>query len=221
MHTRSSILGPDIPASPVIVIDPIRTARLTLRPPAAADAGPIAEAHAASLAFLAPWLPSPPEGDTPERFAARQIARSHEELASGSACRLFAFDHASRPVGSFNLNNITRGPFQNADAGWSLFAHATGQGLATEALRALLALAFLPTPPTGRSADGQRTGLGLHRVQANIIPRNQSSLRLAQRVGFRQEGLALRMLKINGQWEDHLCHAITSEEWPASNQLSG
>jgi ribosomal-protein-alanine N-acetyltransferase len=216
MQPHASILGPNLPAPPGLTLLPIRTARLTLRPPAASDRAAIASAYAESLSFLAPWWPHGPEGETPEGWADRQIARAGDDHAAGRGCRLFAFGLGELPLGAFNLNNIARGPFQNADAGWSLFAHATGRGLATEALRALLTLAFLPLPQAGCACDGTRSGLGLHRVQANIMPRNTPSLRLARRVGFREEGLALRMLKISGAWEDHLCHAITSEEWPIS-----
>ena len=55
--------------------------------------------------------------------------------------------------------------------------------------------------------------LGLHRLQASIIPRNAPSHRVAAKVGLRNEGTALRYLEINGQWEDHVRYAITSEEW--------
>jgi ribosomal-protein-alanine N-acetyltransferase len=69
-------------------------------------------------------------------------------------------------------------------------------------VRALLDIAFAEVPE----------GLGLHRVQANIIPRNAPSLRIAEKVGLRRQGLALRCLGIAGQWEDHVMLAMTKEE---------
>ena len=54
---------------------------------------------------------------------------------------------------------------------------------------------------------------GLHRVQPAIIPRNVRSVRVAEKVGFRLEGRALRYLKINGVWEDHDVYALTVEDW--------
>jgi ribosomal-protein-alanine N-acetyltransferase len=33
-----------------------------------------------------------------------------------------------------------------------------------------------------------------------------------ERNGFRREGLARRLLKINGVWEDHVLHALLAEE---------
>ena len=34
-----------------------------------------------------------------------------------------------------------------------------------------------------------------------------------EKLGFREEGVALRYLEINGAWEDHVRYAITAEEW--------
>ena len=55
--------------------------------------------------------------------------------------------------------------------------------------------------------------LMLHRIEINIIPRNQASLRVVQKIGLRHEGVALRYLEIDGVWEDHSHFAITAEEW--------
>ena len=55
--------------------------------------------------------------------------------------------------------------------------------------------------------------LRLHRVQVAIIPRNGPSNRVVAKVGIRSEGVAVRYLEINGQWEDHTRYAMTAEEW--------
>jgi ribosomal-protein-alanine N-acetyltransferase len=46
-----------------------------------------------------------------------------------------------------------------------------------------------------------------------IIPRNSASRRVAEKLGLRDEGTALRYLEIDGVWEDHVRYAITAEEW--------
>ena len=55
--------------------------------------------------------------------------------------------------------------------------------------------------------------LRLHRVEICIIPRNSNSLRVVEKLGLRNEGLAERFLEINGEWEDHYRFALTTEEW--------
>jgi len=55
-------------------------------------------------------------------------------------------------------------------------------------------------------------GLGLHRVQANVIPTNTGSVRVAEKAGFRMEGLGRNYLKIAGEWRDHVFYGKLSGE---------
>jgi ribosomal-protein-alanine N-acetyltransferase len=34
-----------------------------------------------------------------------------------------------------------------------------------------------------------------------------------EKLQYREEGIAVRYLEINGTWEDHIRFAITAEEW--------
>jgi ribosomal-protein-alanine N-acetyltransferase len=45
------------------------------------------------------------------------------------------------------------------------------------------------------------------------VPRNSKSRRVMEVLNIREEGVALRYLEINGNWEDHVRYAITAEEW--------
>ena len=56
--------------------------------------------------------------------------------------------------------------------------------------------------------------LGLHRMEINIRPDNGPSLRVVEKLGFRDEGRRERFLHINGEWADHRSFALTSEEVP-------
>ena len=55
--------------------------------------------------------------------------------------------------------------------------------------------------------------LQLHRLEAAIVPRNTASRRVAEKLGLRDEGIAVRFLQIQGVYEDHVRYAITAEEW--------
>jgi [ribosomal protein S5]-alanine N-acetyltransferase len=91
------------------------------------------------------------------------------------------------------------------------FAHAdfAGQGVATEAVRQLLHQAF------------HSQGLSLHRVSAGIMPENLASLGIAARVGFRREGFAPQLVRINGAWQDHVLLAILESEVTLPPTLGG
>jgi len=54
--------------------------------------------------------------------------------------------------------------------------------------------------------------LGLHRIEAACLATNEPSKSLLTKVGFRQEGMALRYLQINGEWQDHLLFALLADE---------
>lgn len=153
---------------------------------------------------LAPWSPAEDPPLTAATRFERAVARAREGLETGTACRLAAFLADGRLAGLFNLNNIVRGVFHSADAGWLVAADCTNQGVATEGVTALLEIAFAP------AAAGR--GLALHRVQAAIIPANLPSLRVAAKCGFRREGYARRYLKIAGRWQDHILFARTAED---------
>lgn len=206
-----------------------RTARLLLRPLREEDRAEFLRVRAVSIDFLTPWVPTRYISEPPEELFRQELLKSEAAAASagvggvsGAGCRLVAEligrsveSPVGPPVGSitgyFNLNNIVRGVFQNADASWQLAADATGRGLATEALGAMLDIAFAKPP----------VGLGLHRVQANIIPENARSIALAERCGMRREGLARAMLKIAGQWRDHCMYAKLSEEHTSTGAVLG
>jgi [ribosomal protein S5]-alanine N-acetyltransferase len=44
------------------------------------------------------------------------------------------------------------------------------------------------------------------------MPRNGASLRVAEKLGFENEGLGKKYLKINGKWEDHIHMVLFNEE---------
>ena len=104
-------------------------------------------------------------------------------------------------IGAINLSQIFRGGFQNAYLGYYIGAPYAGRGYMTEALRLMLRYAF-----------GE---LMLHRLEANIQPRNHPSIALVKRAGFSREGFSRRYLKICGRWRDHERWAIIAEDWKA------
>jgi ribosomal-protein-alanine N-acetyltransferase len=54
----------------------------------------------------------------------------------------------------------------------------------------------------------------LHRIEANIRPLNTPSLRVVQKLGFREEGLHRRYLFIDEDWRDHVSYALLKEDAP-------
>lgn len=56
--------------------------------------------------------------------------------------------------------------------------------------------------------------LRLHRMEINIRLENAPSLRVVQKLGFRNEGVRRNYLHIDGAWRDHRSFALTAGEVP-------
>jgi ribosomal-protein-alanine N-acetyltransferase len=179
-----------------------RTARLLFRPLEPSDRAAFLRFHEISREHFRPWNPAPPPGETLDQKFDAELERIAKDHGEGTGARRAGFLADGRLAGTFNLSMIFRRDFLNCYAGWTVAADCIDQGIGTEGVTAMLDLAFAPEP----------LGLGLHRVQANIIPRNLASRRVAEKAGFRLEGHALRYLRIAGAWEDNLMFGKTAEE---------
>jgi [ribosomal protein S5]-alanine N-acetyltransferase len=104
-------------------------------------------------------------------------------------------------LGTCTLFHLDR-PHGRAEIGYALRSSAWGQGLASEALALLFGFAFGP--------------LGLHRLEADVDPDNQRSLRLLERHGFRREGYLRQRWHHLGQLRDAVFLGLLRPEWPGA-----
>src|SRR5436309_223289 len=56
-------------------------------------------------------------------------------------------------------------------------------------------------------------GLGLHRIVARIDEDNEPSVRLARRLGMRQEARLVHNEFFKGRWSNELDFAMLADEW--------
>src|SRR5579862_2979551 len=193
-------------STPTRNASPVLTGRrVLLRPLVAGDFEAWREVRIRGRDWLLKWEPRPLAGQpdaTQDRriFAARCNARERErQLGSGYGFGIFVGPGGNRFAGEINLSSVQRGPYQNAYVGYWIDEAVAGHAYVPEAFIVLCRFAF--------------EELALHRLQASIIPRNGPSNRVAEKLGLRNEGVALRYLEINGVWEDHVRYAITAEDW--------
>jgi RimJ/RimL family protein N-acetyltransferase len=92
-------------------------------------------------------------------------------------------------------------PHAGGELGYVFNPALDGRGYATEAANVMLRLGF--------------EGLGLHRIVARIDERNESSVRLARRLGMRQEARLVRNEFFKGEWSTELDFAMLADEWYA------
>lgn len=170
------------------------TERLQLVTPDASHAEALASFFRDNREHLAPWDPPRPDGIERAEWWADKLPRLGVDP---SGVRFLLIERSSGAVvGTANLSNIVRGPFQACTLGYSLDHRCEGRGLMTEALRRIIAFAF--------------GDLELHRIMANHLPENVRSARVLARLGFEREGYAKAYLYIAGAWRDHVLTALTN-----------
>jgi [ribosomal protein S5]-alanine N-acetyltransferase len=177
--------------------------RVVLRPLEPADGDAWRDVRRRNRDWLEPWEPMPEPGSPDllrdaSAFRAR-CASAARQRHLDTAHPLGIFLHDGALAGEINLSGIQRGPFQSAHVGYWIDQDQAGQGLVPEALVLVLRLAF--------------EELSLHRVEIAIVPRNQASRRVVEKLGLREEGTARHYLQIRGRWEDHVRYGITTDEW--------
>lgn len=179
----------------------IETARLRLRPYRDADAAAIYAIYShpdvTRYWSFAPWSDS--------AQAQAYLERVYADAASGLA---MPWAVATREddclVGTTTLFSVN-GEQGRAEIGYSLAQASQGRGLATEAVRAVVAHAI--------------DALGLFRIEADVDPRNDASRRLLERLGFRNEGLLRERWRVNGETCDTAFYGLLAREFVRSPRL--
>jgi ribosomal-protein-alanine N-acetyltransferase len=150
--------------------------------------------------FLSEWEPVRPREFYEISFHTEHLAADQKEIEAGNYLRLWIFkkDNPEKIIGALAFSNIVRGCFFSCNLGYNLDEMEINQGYMTEAVQKGIEIIF-----------GE---YGMHRIEANIMPKNARSLRMIEKLGFYQEGLAYNYLKINGRWEDHIHMVLRNKE---------
>ena len=103
-------------------------------------------------------------------------------------------------TGQLTVSTIVWGSARMATLGYWVDEARAGRGIAPTAV--------------AMATDHCFRALGLHRMEINIRPENTASLRVVEKLGFRDEGMRERYLHIGGRWADHRSFALTTEDVP-------
>jgi RimJ/RimL family protein N-acetyltransferase len=180
----------------VRVTAPRRTPRLVLRPLRVGD-GPAVLAYR-SVPEVARYLMQDPMADlaeaeafVAERLDATSVDNDHDRV-------LLGIEHEGELVGEMSLR-YSRLQDRQGEVGWVLRPDLHGRGLATEAAREVITMAF--------------DELECHRVFAQLDPRNTASARVCERLGMRLEAHLREESWFKGEWGDLLVYAVLKREW--------
>ncbi|QTV79979.1 GNAT family N-acetyltransferase [Microbacterium sp. NIBRBAC000506063] len=149
-------------------------------------------------AWLRRWEATIPGGST--SFDMRvNIRRLLQQYRDGNGYP-FVMEYEGEVAGQLNVWGIARGSLGSATIGYWVSERFAGLGITPTSVALATDLCF--------------TQMGLHRMEVCLRPENTASLRVVQKLGFRYEGLRRRYIHIDGEWRDHLCFALTTEDVP-------
>ena len=197
-----TLTGPNLVDEPVV-----------LRPLRVSDARAWYELREANASWLSPWNPTNPEAPLPGSRIGRYISivRRSPLWPYVSMARkrwggryggelLWLICYSGEVVGQLTVWRIAWGSNRSAELGYWIDERFAGRGIMPTALAMAVDHCFLV--------------MGMHRLVASIRPENAASRRVAEKLGFRDEGTRVREAHIDGAWRDHICYAITAEEVP-------
>jgi [ribosomal protein S5]-alanine N-acetyltransferase len=159
------------------------------------DAAALRHFHLSNSAHLMPWEPlRPPEFHSLQAWSERLLARETEQEAGLAFYFIGLNSDDGQIIACCSLTNIIRGAFQACYMGYCIAESYQGKGLMKILCVHAIEYAF--------------NQLGLNRVMANYMPSNIRSALLLRQLGFNEEGRAVKYLKINGCFEDHILTAL-------------
>ena len=148
--------------------------------------------------WLKPWEATNPHGPTSFDFKS-QIRGLLRQLENDEGLP-FLILYRGEIVGQLNVANILHGSVSSCVIGYWIIPEVAGKGITPTAVALAMDYVFKV--------------VGLHRVEIDIRPENEASVRVVEKLGLRPEGLKKNYIHINNAWRDHLVFALTADEVP-------
>ena len=171
---------------------------IVIRPIRVRDARALERELMDNRGWLRKWEATNPHG--PMSFDTRASIRSLQSNARAGYGLPFLIEYNGELAGQLNVSSISYGSVSSASIGYWVSERFAGKNITPTAVALASDYAFFQ--------------VGLHRIEICIRPENAPSLRVVEKLGYRYEGLRRRFIHINGDWRDHFCFALVSEELP-------
>jgi [ribosomal protein S5]-alanine N-acetyltransferase len=187
-------------AWPVTLRDRGPAGEVVLRPLRLRDARAWREARAANARWLQPWEATAPPGAGERIPGFSDMVRQLREDARNGRGLPFAVLLDGQFVGQLSVAGISYGSYRGCFMGYWVDERVAGRGV-------------IPTA-VALATDHVFEALHLHRVELGIRPENIASRRVAEKLGFRLEGVREKFLHINGDWRDHVIYVMNNGDLP-------
>jgi ribosomal-protein-alanine N-acetyltransferase len=120
-----------------------------------------------------------------------RMVRGNKREAKAGRSFAFGIFKGANLIGQINLSGVIYGALRGGHIGYWIDQSFSNRGYMTSAVNMVTDFAF--------------SELALHRIEINIRPENEPSIRVAQKCGYKFEGLRPNYLHIDGAWRDHHC----------------
>ena len=171
---------------------------ITIRPLRVRDARKLDRELRDNRGWLRQWEATNPSG--PAAYDLRGSIRNLLARARAGEGLPFAMEYEGDFAGQLNVSSIQWGSVSSATIGYWVSERFAGKNVTPTAVALATDYCFFQ--------------LQLHRMEICIRPENGPSLRVVEKLGFRYEGIRRRYIHIDGDWRDHHCFALTSDEVP-------
>jgi len=101
-------------------------------------------------------------------------------------------------VGGINISNVQRSVIQTCNIGYWLGEPHIKKGYMEESMRSIIPYIF--------------KNIKINRIQALTLKNNLTSRKLLEKIGFKNEGVLRKAMKINNIWEDHILYALLNSD---------
>lgn len=127
------------------------------------------------------------------------VRNEREEMKNNSGFVLYLTDKKTgRIIGRVAVFGMLGGNCSFCTLGYKLDRDWQHMGYMHEALKEVIGILF--------------DEMDMHRLEVYILPKNEKSINVVKRLGFKQEGIAEKYMRIFGRWEDHLRFVMLRED---------
>ncbi|WP_313340383.1 GNAT family N-acetyltransferase [Sedimentibacter sp.] len=172
--------------------------RLYLRILKPNNATEVLDYYKRNYSFLNEWEPRRTRDFYTLSYQKKQLYMEYNMFKTKSLVRFWIIKKDdNKLIGNVCYSNIIMGNFKSCFLGYKLDKDEINNGYMTEAIERTVQIMF--------------DDFNLHRIEANVVPRNLRSLKVMEKLNFEREGFSKRYLEINGKWEDHIHYAVYND----------
>lgn len=180
----------------IVIFKQYETDRLILKPLTKEFAPLVLSFYEENRNTFEPWEPVRSRNFYTLSYQKASLTAEYNHMAEGKLLRLWVFlkSNPEDIVGCVCFQNFLREPYQSCTLGYKISYKYQHQGYALESIKKGLEIVFQE--------------LHFHRIEAYIMPENDASRHVIEKLNFQPEGLARSYARIHGTWRDHIRYVL-------------